>query len=50
MLHLLPNVQQVTIQPIIERTVGCGSLVYTDEYDIYARLAACRTGVLSQAF
>ena len=40
MLHLLPNVQQVTIQPIIERTVGCGSLVYTDEYDIYARLDA----------
>jgi transposase-like protein len=37
-LHMLPNVQQVTIRPIIERTVGCGSLVYTGEYDIYARL------------
>ena len=32
------NVQQATIVPIIERTVGCGSLVYTDEYDIHARL------------
>jgi len=39
-LHMLPNVQQVTIRPIIERTVGRGSLVYTDEYDIYARLDA----------
>ncbi len=37
---MLPNVQQVTIRPIIERTVGGGSLVYTDEYDIYARLDA----------
>jgi transposase len=39
-LRMLPNVQQVTIRPIIERTVGGGSLVYTDEYDIYARLDA----------
>jgi len=37
-LRMLPNVQQPTIQPIITKTVSSGSLVYTDEYDIYARL------------
>jgi transposase-like protein len=37
-LQMLPNVQQVTIQPIITKTISSGSLVYTDEYDIYARL------------
>ncbi len=37
-LQMLPNVQQATIQPIITRTISSGSLVYTDEYDIYARL------------
>jgi transposase-like protein len=37
---MLPNVQQVTIQPIIADTVAPGSLVHTDEYDIYARLPA----------
>jgi transposase-like protein len=37
-LHMLPNVQQTTIQPIIRKTVSPGALVYTDEYDIYARL------------
>ena len=35
---MLPNVQQATIQPIITKTISSGSLVYTDEYDIYARL------------
>jgi hypothetical protein len=35
---MLANVQQTTIRPIIEATVGRGSLIYTDEYDIYARL------------
>ena len=38
MLHLLANVQQNTIRPIIEATVAAGSLVHTDEYDIDARL------------
>jgi transposase-like protein len=37
-LTLLPNVQQKTIQPIIEQTVKKGSLMYTDEYVIYDRL------------
>ena len=35
---MLANVQQRTIQPIIEATVAAGALLYTDEYDIYARL------------
>ncbi len=35
---MLPNVQQVTIQPIITSRVAPGSQVYTDEYDIYDRL------------
>jgi transposase len=37
-LQMLANVQQRTIQPIIRATVAQGTLVYTDEYDIYARL------------
>jgi transposase-like protein len=35
-LHMLANVQQKTIQA----TVATGSLIYTDECDIYARLEA----------
>ena len=37
---MLANVQQKTIQPIIEATVATGTLVDTDEYDVYARLEA----------
>ena len=39
-LHMLANVQQTTIKPIIEATVAKGTLVHTDEYSIYARLPA----------
>ena len=35
---MLANVQQATIKPKIEAAVAKGSLIYTDEYDIYARL------------
>ena len=35
---MLDNVKQVTIKPLIERFIGKGSMVYTDEYDIYCRL------------
>ena len=35
---MLPNVQQATIRPLIERFVEKGSIVYTDEYNIYDRL------------
>ena len=37
-INMLPNVKQVTIRPIIEHYVEKGSMVYTDEYDIYCRM------------
>ena len=37
-LHMLANVQQQTIQPLLTRTIQAGSTVFTDEYNIYARL------------
>jgi transposase len=39
-IRMLENVQQVTIKPLIQATIVPGSLVYTDEYDIYSRLEA----------
>jgi len=38
-ITMLENVQQATIQPIIQATIQPGSLIYTDEYVIYDRLA-----------
>jgi transposase-like protein len=38
-LKMLPNVKQVTIAPIIKDIVGAGTLIYTDEYSIYASLS-----------
>lgn len=37
-IRMLENVKQKTIEPLIKATVAAGALVYTDEYDIYARL------------
>ncbi|PPQ29038.1 DDE transposase, partial [Rhodopila globiformis] len=37
-LHMLPSMQQATIKPIITEAVAPGTLINTDEYDIYARL------------
>lgn len=37
-IQMMPNVQQVTIKPVITKVVKPGSLIYTDEYNIYARL------------
>jgi len=37
-IRMLPNVQQVTIKPVLTQVIQPGSLVYTDEYDIYTRL------------
>lgn len=37
-IRMLANVQQVTIKPLIQATIASGTLVYTDEYDIYSRL------------
>ena len=36
-ITMLPNVQQNTIAPLITQTVSTGTVVYTDEYDIYSR-------------
>lgn len=37
-LRLLANVQQATIQPLINKTIAKGTLIHTDEYVIYTRL------------
>ena len=37
-MHLLANVKPKTIEPCIKDTIASGTLVYTDEYSIYARL------------
>ena len=39
-INLLANVKQKTIEPFIKDTIIPGTLVYTDEYNIYARLCA----------
>src|SRR3954447_14328659 len=38
MIRMLANVKQATIGPLIKETIAPGSVVYTDEDDIYARL------------
>ena len=35
---MLENVQQKTIKPLIQNTIGAQTLIYTDEYTIYDRL------------
>ena len=37
-IRMLENVKQKTIGPLITSTIAAGTLVNTDEYDIYARL------------
>jgi len=39
-IWMLPDVKQKTIAPLIKAAIAPGSVVYTDEYDIYARLPA----------
>jgi len=39
-MRVLDNVRQVTIQPIIEKFIKPGTLVNTDEYDIYCQYIA----------
>jgi transposase len=39
-LRMLPNVQQTTIKPVIAASVVPGTLIHTDEYNVYARLSA----------
>jgi transposase-like protein len=40
MIRMLADVKQATIGPLIKRTIAPGTEVYTDEYDIDARLPA----------
>lgn len=37
-MQMFPNVQQVTIKPFITENIEKGTLIYTDEYNIYSRL------------
>jgi transposase-like protein len=37
-IRMLADVKQKTIGPLIKKTIAPGSVVYTDEYDIYHRL------------
>jgi transposase len=37
-ITMLPNVQQVTIEPIVTQAVQPDSCLFTDEYEIYHRL------------
>lgn len=37
-IKMLADVRQKTIKPLIKATIAPGAQVYTDEYDIYARL------------
>jgi transposase len=39
-INLMANVKQKTIEPFIKETIVPGTLLYTDEYSIYARLCA----------
>ena len=38
-IRMLENVQQVTIAPLIKATIKIASRIFTDEYDIYSRVA-----------
>lgn len=37
-IHMLPNVKQNTIKPLIDSSVLKGSIIYSDEYSIYDKL------------
>jgi len=39
-ITMLPDVKQKTIKPLILETVMPGTMIYTDEYNIYSRLQA----------
>ena len=37
-MRMVENLQQGTIRPLIQATIAPGTLIYTDEYDLYSRL------------
>ena len=39
-INMLAHVQQKTLEPFITETIAPGTLVYTDEYSMYARLSS----------
>jgi transposase-like protein len=39
-INMFAHVKQKTIEPFIKETIAPGTLIYTDEYSIYARLYA----------
>ena len=39
-IQMLENVQQQTIEPLIKKAIAPGTLIYTDEYNIYGQLEA----------
>jgi transposase-like protein len=43
-IKMLPDVKQQTIKPIITKTIAPGTLIMTDEYDIYSRLTEWNYG------
>jgi transposase len=43
-IKMLPDVKQQTIKPVITKTIAPGSLIMTDEYDIYHRLTEWNYG------
>jgi transposase len=43
-IKMLPDVKQQTIKPIIIKTIAPGTMVMTDEYDIYHRLTEWNYG------
>jgi transposase len=38
-IQRLANVQQATIAPLLQATIAPGTSIFTDEYDLYARLS-----------
>ena len=37
-MRMLSNVKQATIAPVIQKMISPGTLIYSDEYSIYARI------------
>ena len=45
-IRMLENVKQATIKPLVLQTIAPGARVFTDEYDIYARMPPRRSADL----
>ena len=47
-IQMLKNVKELTIMPIITKTIEIGSEVFTDEYSIYQNLPETMVTVIKQ--